>query len=397
MIEARPAICLQSGQERRFQGGSPWIYSNEIDWSPALRAVPAGTVVRLDLPGGRQAGTAMFNPRSLIAARLLDRDPEARIDQHWIAARIDAAEAYRRHFRDRPWYRLAHGEADLLPGLILDRHGPVVVMSANSAGFDRLGEEVAAALLARPGIEAVVARNDAHARQAEGLEVEVKLLGGSLPDTGTVVEEGGLAFLIDPLAGQKTGWFYDQTDNRARIAALAPGARVLDLFTHLGGFGLRAAAAGAEHVTLVDTSEPSLALARQAASANGLADRVDLVRSDAIEFLQAARDRGNQWDIVIADPPAYAKARKDLPTALPAYSKLTRFAAGCVRPGGFLFVASCSHHVTPETFAEAVRRGLVRAERDARIAWSGGAAPDHPVHPALPETAYLKAMLLGLG
>jgi 23S rRNA (cytosine1962-C5)-methyltransferase len=243
-------------------------------------------------------------------------------------------------------------------------------------------------------LRAVVARNDSVARVQEGLPQDVRLLFGETAEV--VVEEAGVWFPVDPLEGQKTGFFLDQRPNRDRVAALAAGARVLDVFCHTGAFGLRAAAAGARAVTLVDSSAPALARAQAAADGNGLSDRVTLRRGDAFDTMAALAAEGEVYDIVVCDPPAFAKSRKDADAGLRAYQRMTRLAAPLVAPGGFLLAASCSHHAPLEAFAAQVAAGLVHARRDARILYTGGAGPDHPVHPNLPESAYLKAQLLQL-
>ena len=214
------------------------------------------------------------------------------------------------------------------------------------------------------------------------------------PNARAVVEERGVRFPVDPLSGQKTGWFFDQRPNRDRIAALATGRRVLDVFSHTGAFGLRCAAAGAERVVLVDASAPALALAQEAAAQNGFAPRVTATRADAFEAMTALAEAGERFDIVICDPPAFARSRKDAAAGLRAYGRMARLAAALVAPGGFLFVASCSHHAPLEEWSAQIAFGLHRARREARILHTGGAGPDHPVHPHLPESAYLKAQLL---
>jgi 23S rRNA (cytosine1962-C5)-methyltransferase len=260
--------------------------------------------------------------------------------------------------------------------------------------MDRLTPAIVAALCAQLKLRAVVARNDAGARRLEGLPDSVTLLHGT--EAAGMVVEGGLRFPVDPLAGQKTGWFFDQRDNRDRVAALAPGARVLDVFCHTGAFGLRCAAAGAQSVTLVDSSAPALDLAMQAATLNGLAGRVATRRGDAFDTMSALADAGERFDIVVCDPPAFARSRKDAEAGLRAYGRMTRLAAPLVAPGGFLFVASCSHHAPLDQWAAQIGFGLHRARREGRILFTDGAGPDHPVHPHLPETAYLKAQLLQL-
>jgi len=389
-----PLVRLLPHKDRRLKTGYPWAFSNEIAMKPEHRAWSPGAPVRLESDEGWRYGTFAFNPHSLIAARLLDRDPAAVIDAALVRARIAAAAALRARVCDSPFHRLVHAEADRLPGLVIDRFGDVAVVQANAAAMDRLLPEITAALTSQLPLRAVVARNDSPARAQEGLPQEVRLLHGNAADVE--VNEAGVRFPIDPLEGQKTGFFLDQRPNRDRIAALAPGMRVLDVCCHTGAFGLRAAAAGAVAVTLVDASAPALERARQAAELNGLSDRVSIRRGDAFDVMAALDDAGEQYDIVICDPPAFAKSRKDAEAGLRAYNRMARLAARLVVPDGLLFVASCSHHASLEAFTGEIAAALVRARREARVLFTGGAGPDHPVHPNLPESAYLKAQLLQL-
>jgi 23S rRNA (cytosine1962-C5)-methyltransferase len=387
----RPLVRLAPKQDRRLKSGYPWAFSNEIAMSPALRALPPGTVVRLEGDDGWRFGTFMFNPHSLIAGRRLDRDPAVVIDAAWVHARLAAAVALRARITDSPYHRLVHAEADGLPGLVVDRFGDVAVLQANTAGMDRLLPEIVAALLDLLPLRGIVARNDSASRTHEGLPEEVQLLHGD--DAACVVDEAGVVFPVDPLGGQKTGFFFDQRPNRDRVAALARGARVLDVFCHTGAFGLRAAGAGAESVVLVDSSQPALDHAMAAAARNGFAG-VSTRRGDAFDIMEALA--GETFDIVICDPPAFAKSRKDQAAGLRAYQRMARLAAPLVAPGGFLFAASCSHHASVEAFAEQIATGVSRAKREGRILATVGAGPDHPVHPHLPESAYLKGQLLQL-
>jgi 23S rRNA (cytosine1962-C5)-methyltransferase len=389
-----PLIRLLPGRDRRVKAGHPWAFSNEVAMTAEARALPPGTAVRLEGDDGVRHGVWHFNPHSLIAARVLDRDAAATPDAAWFAARIGDAMRLRARLGLGAHHRLVHAEADGLPGLILDRHGDAIALQANTAGMEAATPLIVGALEALLAPRVIVARNDAPVRALEGLDQHARLLHGA--EATARVEEGGLAFALDLLAGQKTGWFHDQRENRARVAALAAGATMLDAFCHTGGFGLAAARAGAQAVTLLDRSEPALALAMETARAHGLEGRVTAQRGEAMEALERMAAAGRRFDIVVADPPAFAKARKDIPAALRAYQRLARLAAGLVAPGGFLFIASCSHHVEPAGFAEAVAQGVWRARREARLLWSGGAGPDHPVHPLLPESAYLKAQLLAL-
>jgi 23S rRNA (cytosine1962-C5)-methyltransferase len=341
-------------------------------------------------------GTWLFNPHSLIAARRVDADPGAALDAGWCRDRLGTALALReRLYPGQPFYRLVHAEADGLPGLVIDRYGDALALQANTAGMEWLTPALLEALEGLLAPRLVIGRNDAAVRALEGLAEEVRpLRGEAAPVT---VEEAGLRFAVDLLNGQKTGWFFDQRENRARVAALAPGATLLDAFCHTGGFGLAAAKAGAKQVTLLDRSAPALETAMAAARENGLAEQVTALRGEALETLERMVGAGQRFDIVVADPPAFAKTRKDQPAALRGYGKLARLAAGLVAPGGFLFIASCSHHVAPGEFADAVIGGLVRTKRAMKLLAQSGAGPDHPVHPLLPESAYLKALLFQLG
>jgi 23S rRNA (cytosine1962-C5)-methyltransferase len=364
--------------------------------TPAAKALPPGSPVRLEGADGVRHGVWHFNPHSLIAARRLSRDPAAAVDAAWLRGRLEGALALRERLYAAPFYRLVHAEADGLPGLVVDRYGDALAVQANTAGMDRLLEP--ALLEALRGLLAprlVVARNDASVRSLEGLPQEVRPLLGDAAEPARA-EEGGLGFAVDLLGGQKTGWFFDQRENRDRVARLSPGAAVLDAFCHAGGFGLRCAASGASRVVLLDRSAHALDLAARTAAENGLSARTETRRAEALDELERMGSTGERFDVVVADPPAFAKSRRDQPAALKGYAKLARLAAALVAPGGFLFLASCSHHVAPGDFTDACVWGVGRARREGRILFQGGAGPDHPVHPMLPESAYLKAVLFQL-
>ena len=394
MTEAadRPTIRLLAGHAKRLRAGHPWIFSNEIAMDAAAKALEPGTLARVIDAGGEALVCATFNPHSLIAARVVDRDPEAPLDAGAIARRLTRARDLRDRLIGAPFYRLIHAEADRLPGLVVDRFGDVLVVQANTAGAERLLPVIAEALDATLKPRGIVYRCDSAVRRLEGLDGYVRT-SGATPDAPVAVPEGGVTFRADLIAGQKTGWYFDQRDNRAFVAALASGARVLDLYCHGGGFGLRALAAGAAAATLVDTSQPALDLARAAAEASGLTT-ASFARADVFAYLESRGAAREVWDVVITDPPSFVKSRKDLGAGLRGYRKLARLAAAVVAPGGILAIASCSHNVDAPTFDEQVRRGLGDAGREARILRASGAAPDHPLHPALPESAYLKCLVL---
>ncbi len=391
----RPSIALLAGRHRRAEAGHPWIYSNEVAMDAAAKALAPGSLVMLRRADGSPLGVAMFNPHTLLAARLLDRDAARPIGRRFFVRRIGRALKLRERLFDEAFYRLVHAEADGLPGLVVDRFGAVLVVQSNAAGMARLEPAVLDTLGELLSPEAIVLRNDSPARALEGLASETRVARGSL-DGPVEVHENGAVFRADLLAGQKTGWFFDQRDNRRIIAALAHDARVLDLYCFTGGFAVQAARGGAAAVLGIDRSEPALALATAASELNGVGGTCSFRRGEAFAEAGTLAANGERFDIVIADPPAFAKSRKEVPAALRGYRKLARLAASVTAGGGILFIASCSFHVGAAEFAEAVRRGLADAGRAGRILRAAGADADHPIHPALPETAYLKTLTLAV-
>jgi 23S rRNA (cytosine1962-C5)-methyltransferase len=390
-----PVVRVLPGRHKRAKSGHPWLYSNEIAMDNAAKKLPPGGLVRVDAASGEILGIAMFNPHPLVSARFLSRNPVAVIDAAFLAERLAAARDLREKLFPGGFYRLIHAEADGLPGLVVDRFGDTVAVQANTAGMDRLLPELLDAIDQVLAPKTVVLRNDSSARTLEKLETNVRVAKGAL--TGAVeLIENGARFLADLEAGQKTGWFYDQRDNRAGVAAFAAGARVLDLYSYGGGFAIAAARAGATDVTAIDRSQPALDLAARAAALNGVDAICRFERAEAFAELEKLANKGERYDIVVADPPAFVKSKKDLAAGIRGYRKLARLSAALVAKGGVLFIASCSHNVEVAAFAEQVRRGLEDSDRNGRILRTSGAAPDHPVHPHLPESAYLKAELLQL-
>jgi 23S rRNA (cytosine1962-C5)-methyltransferase len=392
---ARPVVTLLPGGHRRAEGGHPWIYSNEVQMDAAAKALAPGGLVTLKRTDGRPLGVAMFNPHTLLAARLLDRDTARPIGWRFLLRRLERALKLREQLYRAPYYRLVHAEADGLPGLVVDRFGAVLVVQSNAAGMAVLEPLLIEALATLLKPEAIVLRNDSPARAMEGLGSEVRVAVGGV--AGAVpVEENGVTFAADVLGGQKTGWFFDQRDNRGFVAELARGARVIDLYCYSGGFAVAAACGGAASVTGIDRSEGALALAAEAAARNKVDEICEFRRAEVFAEAASLGAAGERFDVVIADPPAFARSRRDVPAALRGYRKLARLAAGLATPGGIVFLASCSHNVPAADFAEAARRGLADAGRTGRILREAGAGPDHPVHMALPESAYLKALTLAL-
>lgn len=390
-----PHIRLLPKRHRRVKMGHPWVYSNEVEMTPEVKDLTPGVITTFENAAGEPIGTGMFNPRPLVVGRILSTEVNLKIDEDYIFKRLSRACALRDRLFLEPFYRLIHAEADGMPGVIIDRYGDVAVVQINTAGFSLLENELQSALKRLLNPNAIVFQRSSAVRTMEGLSLEPDEIFGKISERTELIENG-LVFLTDLASGQKTGWFYDQRGNRAAVAAIASGARVLDCYCYLGGFGLNAAAGGAKAVTMVDRSEPALALAQAAANRNGLSNICKFEREDAFSFLEKAVKAGERWDVVIVDPPAFVKSRKDIAAGLRGYRKLLRLAAQLVEPGGFLFAASCSHNVDETAFSEQVRHGLADAGRTGRLLRAAGAAPDHPVHPFLAESAYLCSELLQL-
>ena len=389
-------MLLRAGDDRRVRAGHPWAFSNEILMDAETRALPAGSLAILRTPGGEALGLATFNPHSLIAARLLTSNPEATVDALFFGRRLAQAAALRDRLIGVPYYRLIHAEADGLPGVIVDRFDDVLVVQINSAGMDALTPVLLEALETELAPKTIVLKNDSPVRELEGLKREVVVAKGEMAGIVKLIENGA-RFVADLSGGQKTGWFYDQRDNRRFVAGLSKEARVLDVYSYSGGFGVLAAKEGARSVLCIDRSATALDVAREAAKLNGVEQAMTFQKGEAFEALEElGGTSARKLDVVICDPPSFVKSRKDLKTGAQGYRKLVRLAAPLVARGGFFFVASCSHLVDSSVFSDQVRRGLRDAERTGRILLSSGAALDHPVHPSLPETAYLKALTLQL-
>lgn len=396
MPQTRPTIRLKpKAQARALRHGFPWAYDNEIVTDRRTRALGPGSLARLEDDEHRPLGTVAVNPNSRIFARVLDRDPDAAIDRAWLAARLDAALAHRARLYDAPYYRLIHAEADGLPGVIVDRFGETAVFQPNAAWADVLADDIAAALVEVTGVANVLKNASGRARTLEGLDEQSGVLIGADPGPAEVPMNGA-TYIADLTGGQKTGLFYDQRPNHAFAAGLAKGARVLDVFAHVGGFSLAALAQGAETALAVDASAPALALATKGAEASGTARRFATRQGDAFAVLEALAEEGAQFDVVICDPPAFAPSKPALEAGLRAYERVARLAAPLVAPGGYLGLCSCSHAADLQKFRQSCNRGIGRAGRRSQLIYTGFAGPDHPQHPQLAESGYLKALFYRL-
>jgi len=384
-----PPLYLKRGEERRLAAGHLWVFSNEIDAarSPLVGFAP-GDPVRILTDRERLVGYGYVNPHSLIAARILGRDPVHAPGKSLLVHRMQVALSLRRRLYDRPFYRLVHGESDGLPGLVVDRYGDTLVAQIGTAGMERLKDQIAAALTKVIKPTALVWKNDAGTRVLEGLPSYVETAFGDAPET-VILEENGVAFEVPLAGGQKTGWFYDQAANRAAFLKYVPGARVLDVFSYQGAWGLQALKAGAAEVTCVDASEPALQSLARTAALNSLA--VTTERGDAFDVLERLHGEKHRFDVVVVDPPAFVKRKKDLPKGEAAYRRLNLLAMQLLDRDALLVSCSCSYHLAPEQLIAAIQRAGRHLGRFVQIVETGGQAPDHPIHPAIPETKYLKA------
>ncbi|HEX3651944.1 MAG TPA: class I SAM-dependent rRNA methyltransferase [Rhizomicrobium sp.] len=394
-MPSHPAIRLKPREGRRALAGGPWIFSNEIVMDAAAKSLAPGSLVNAQMADRRPLGTGYFNPKSLIAVRLLDSAPDAEIGDAFFASHFARALARRAALFEEHYYRLVHAEGDGLPGLTIDRFGDTCVAQVTTAGMEALTEAMLGALDEVIAPKHVVLRNDAPLRALEGLEQYVRTARGELPSRIAVVENG-VRYFADPDSGQKTGWYFDQRDNRAFMAKLANGRTVLDCHCYTGGFAILAAKSGATEIVGIDSSAPALALAGDAANANGVAGKCKFVKADVFEELERLARLGQTFDVVIADPPPFVKARKDLEAGARAYRKVARLAASVTAANGYLLLASCSHNMPRDRFEQECAIGIARAGRRGALIRDAGAGPDHPVHPMLPETAYLKALVYAL-
>ncbi|PTX54005.1 23S rRNA (cytosine1962-C5)-methyltransferase [Litoreibacter ponti] len=378
-----------------LNAGAPWVYADELVTDRRTRRLPPGSLAVLEDAGRTPMALVTVNPESKIIARVMDRDPGAVPDADWLRARIERALSLRSRLYAEPFYRLVHAEADGLPGVIIDRFGDTLVMQPNAAWAEQASETLADILCEVTGASCVIKNASGRARGLEGLDDVSSVMRGEMP--GPIeVPMNGATYIADVEGGQKTGLFYDQRDNHAFAAKLSEGARVLDVFSHVGGFSLAALAAGAASGVAVDGSEAALALAEQGAQASGLADRFETRKGDAFKVMEALIAEGAQFDVVVADPPAFAPNKQALANGLTAYARVASLASKLVAPGGYLVLCSCSHAADVTKFRQASLRGIARAERAAQLLHTGAAGPDHPMHPALAESGYLKSLFFRL-
>ncbi|MGJ5618968.1 RSP_2647 family RNA methyltransferase [Sulfitobacter sp. MF3-043] len=387
---------LPKANARAIRHGFPWVYANELVTDRRTKALAPGSIARLEDSDRQAMGVVAMNSNSKIIARMLDQNADAVIDQAWFEAHITRALALRTLIYDDPYYRLVHAEADGLPGVIIDRFGDTCVVQANAAWADVLLEPLCAALVAVTGVNTVLKNAAGRTRTLEGLDDVSAVLVGNAPEAPIPVPMNGATYMADLIGGQKTGLFYDQRPNHAFAARVSRGARVLDVFAHVGGFSLAALAAGAQSAVAVDGSAPALELAAQGAAAMGLSDKFATRQGDAFDALTALRAEGAEFDVVICDPPAFAPNRQAMEAGLRAYERIARLAAPLVAENGILGLCSCSHAADLAQFRTVSVRGIGRAGRRATLLHTGFAGADHPQLPQLAESGYLKALFFRL-
>ncbi len=393
MSKTLPPLRLKKNEERRLKAGHLWVYSNEIDIDKTpLKDFSPGTTVSIEDSQGHVLGNAYVNPHSLISARLISRDTKYVLDQSLITHRLNIALSLREQCFSQPFYRLVHGEGDNLPGLIVDRFADVLVVQITTAGMEMQKQAIIAALEKTLKPAAIVLRNDSPSRKAEELDSYVETASGTLPES-VLLEENNTRFEIDVLSGQKTGWFYDHRMNRARMQHYVKDKRVLDVFSYIGGWGIQALTAGANEVMCIDTSAKAVDRIHHNASLNKVDDKLVSVEGDAFEALKSLRQERERFDVVIIDPPAFIKRKKDFKEGLTAYRRINQMALQVLNKGGYLVSASCSFHLTRAQLHDTILKASRHIDRNAQIIEQGHQGPDHPVHPAITETDYLKAFI----
>lgn len=386
-----PPLRLKKNEERRLRAGHLWVYSNEIDITATpLKDFEPGSGVRIEDHRGHVLGTGYINPHSLICARLVSRDPKYILDKSLLKHRLNIALSLREQLFDTQYYRLVHGEADGLPGLVVDRFNDVLVVQITTAGMEQQKTAIIEALVKIIKPSTIVFRNDSPSRQAEELDSYVETALGNEPVT-VFLEENNTQFETDVIKGQKTGWFYDHRMNRARMQHYVKDKRVLDVFSYVGGWAIQALTAGASEVMAVETSSTAIDQIHHNAELNDVVDRIASVQGDAFEALKSLRQAREKFDVVIVDPPAFIKRKKDFKEGLNAYRRINQMAMQVLNKDGYLISASCSYHMPAEQLSDAILKSSRHVDRTAQIIEQGHQGPDHPVHPAIPETNYLKA------
>ncbi|MBL0230459.1 MAG: class I SAM-dependent rRNA methyltransferase [Moraxellaceae bacterium] len=386
-------LALKKYEDRRLREGHLWIYSNEVDTAKTpLKTLEAGEQVIIEDVTGKKLGIATVSPNSLICARLVSRDVKHPLDKSLIVYKLNQALSLRERFYDEPYYRLVYGDSDGLCGLVVDRFGDYCVVQTTTVGMERLKDDIVQALVKVLNPTGILFKNDSKARALEGLESYIEVAYGDVPKLLPLVENG-VKFVAPAHDGQKTGWFYDHRESRAQLQRVVKGKRVLDVFSYAGSWGIQAAAFGAADVTCIDASEFALDIVKQNAALNGLEDKVHTLQGDAFQMLTELKQQGEQFDVIILDPPAFMQKRKDHANGLQAYRRINELAMRLLVRDGILVSGSCSMHLKTEELVDVIRGASRHLDKTAQVVFIGGQGADHPVHPAIPETSYLKCVM----
>ena len=391
-----PSLRLKANADRRLRGGHLWVFSNEVDVAATpLTAFAAGDQAILETSSGKPLGIVALSPNNLICARLLSRDIRHSLDKSLLVHRLQVALSLRERLFDSPCYRLVYGDSDLLPGLVIDRFHDILVVQLASATMEQHKEALIEALVQVLKPRGILFKNDSAARDAEGLQRYVETAFGVVPEW-VALEENGVRFEAPVLGGQKTGWFYDHRMNRARLAPYVKGKRVLDLFSYIGGWGVQAAAVGASEVFCVDGSALALDGVERNAALNGVAEKVTCIEGDVFAALRELKAAEERFDVVVADPPAFIKRKKDLKNGEAAYRRLNEAAMRLLSKDGILVSASCSMHLPEDDLQNILLQSARHLDRNIQLLERGAQGPDHPVHPAIVETRYIKSLTVRL-
>jgi 23S rRNA (cytosine1962-C5)-methyltransferase len=385
-------LYLRKGADHRLRGGHLWVYSNEVDSARSeLGAFTAGDLVTVRNANDKVLGSAYMEPQSLICARLYAPLEQRAMDEAWFTARLQTALALRQAAFDKSCYRLVYGDSDTMPGLIIDRFGDVLVVQLNNSGLERYREPLLAALHSTLQPTGVLLRGDSRSRKEQGLATDSEVAFGEVARE-VPFEENGVRFLAPVYDGQKTGWFYDHRMSRARLATWVSGKSVLDVYSYIGGWGVQAAAFGAAQVCCLDSSAQALEGVMTNARLNSVEERISTRRGSAPEVMAAMHSEGQRFDVVVLDPPAFIQRKKDLKKGIAAYRRINELGLQLLQPGGLLVSASCSMHLSRADLIACMQQAAVRTSCQLRIVEQGAQGPDHPIHPAIPETEYLKAV-----
>ena len=387
-------LILRKGAERRLSSGHCWVYSNEVDVAQTpLKSFVAGDLVEVVSAPGKVLGIAYMEPNSLICARIYSTTPGQEINQVLVAERVMSALKLRQQFYTEPYYRLLFGDSDSLSGVVVDRYGDYLVVQLNTAGIERYQAAIIDALVSVLTPKGILLRGDSRARKEQNLESQAQVVFGEVPKRVELIENG-VKFLVPVFDGQKTGWFFDHRSSRGRLQDYVKGKRVLDVFSYIGGWGIQACAFGAREVCFVDSSQSALDGVLDNARLNRCEDRVEVVKGSADKALLMLAEQGRHFDVVIVDPPAFIQRKKDIKQGMKAYQRINEAALKLIGDGGTLVSASCSMHLSAADLCTVVNNAAQRVGVSVRILEQGHQAMDHPIHPTIPETEYIKTVFI---